>query len=120
MKTFNIFVHDDEPAQAVKVGWSWPGFLFTWLWALVKGMIGLGIVLFLLFGIAGVYVNESGEGTSSIIPLAISIWLGLSGNKQRETKLRKEGYKHVGSIEASNPKSALASWSKGEATASQI
>jgi hypothetical protein len=118
VKTFNIFVHEDEPPQAVKVGWSWPGFLFTWIWALAKRMTGLGIVLFLLFGIAGVYVNESGEGATSIVPIAVGIWLGLSGNKQREARLRTQGFRHAGDVDAASPKHALEVWSeRGTASA---
>ena len=113
MKNFNIYEHDDEPTQAVKVGWSWPGFFFTWLWAFVKKMPGLGIGLLLLFIITGAYAEDS-EGLSSIIPLAISIWLGLSGNKQREADLTKKGYKHVAEITAKRPKRALELWLDAE------
>ena len=107
MKTYNIFSHDEEPAQAVKIGWSWPGFFFTWIWALVKGLRAVGIGVLLVFAIAGVYVSDSGEGVTSIIPLAAGIWLGLSGNKQREADLRGKGYKQVAEVTATNTKRAL-------------
>jgi len=107
LKTYNIFSHDEEPPQAVKVGWSWPGFLFTWIWALVKGMRALGIGIFLVFLIAGLNVSNSGDATTTLVTLAVGFWLGLSGNKQQETHLRGKGYKHVAEIKAANSKRAL-------------
>ena len=107
MTTYIIFAHDDEPPQAVKVGWSWPGFFFTWIWALVKGLRPLGIGIFLVFAIAGGFATDSGEAGISIVPLAAGIWLGLSGNKQREADLRGKGYKHVAEVTAANPKKAV-------------
>ena len=30
----------------VKIGWPWPGFFFTWIWALVKKLWGIGFGVF--------------------------------------------------------------------------
>ncbi|WP_226912943.1 hypothetical protein [Halomonas sp. 3D7M] len=36
MKEFKIYMHPAGMHEAVKQGWSWPGFFFGPIWALVK------------------------------------------------------------------------------------
>ena len=48
MKTFKIYEHPAGNREAVKQGWSWPGFFFGPIWAFVKKMWGLGGVLLLV------------------------------------------------------------------------
>jgi len=38
MKQYKIFVNPQGTCEAVKQGWSWPAFLFTWVWGIFKKM----------------------------------------------------------------------------------
>ena len=49
MKQFNVYENPSGMKEAVKQGWSWPGFFFNWIWCFVKKMSGLG------FGVLGAY-----------------------------------------------------------------
>ena len=48
MKKYKIFVNPQGSSEAVKQGWSWPGFFFNIIWALIKRMWVLGVVLMML------------------------------------------------------------------------
>ncbi|MEM0111894.1 MAG: DUF2628 domain-containing protein, partial [Candidatus Parvarchaeota archaeon] len=48
MKTYNIYKHPLGDIKAVKVGWSWPAFFFTWIWAFVKGLYVVGVILLII------------------------------------------------------------------------
>jgi hypothetical protein len=48
MKTYNIYVNPQGAGEAVKQGWSWPGFFFNFIWALIKRIWVLGVVLMIL------------------------------------------------------------------------
>ena len=39
MRAYQVFKHPEKGFKAVKDGFSWPGFFFTWLWSL--GRLGL-------------------------------------------------------------------------------
>ena len=47
MRTYKIYRKDAE-VVAVKDGFSYPGFFFTWIWALVKRLWTVGLFFFLL------------------------------------------------------------------------
>ena len=53
IKTFDIYENLKGRQEAVKKGWSWPGFSFTWIWCFIKGLGVLGsiILAFTFFGI---------------------------------------------------------------------
>ena len=107
MKNYNVFVSDEAPSEAIKVGWSWPGFFFTWIWALVKGLYPIAIGILVAYVLAGVYGSGSAGGLTGIIPLGVGIWLGLKGNKQPEEELLKKGFAHAAEVTASTPDKAL-------------
>ena len=57
MKTFDVYQNRQGDTQAVKKGWSWPGFFFTWVWCFVKGLPGTALgILFIAFA-DGLIVN---------------------------------------------------------------
>ena len=49
MKTFNVFSHPVQGFEAVKVGFSWPAFLFGSLWMLDKGLWRLSGLWFAIY-----------------------------------------------------------------------
>jgi len=121
MKTYKIFVNPQGTSEAVKQGWSWPGFFFNFIWALVKKMWVLGVVLMIL-SIALGFVEGTVEGSSgketasgisaftSILNLVIAVVFGVKGNKWREKNLISRGYKYQDTVDAQNPEAAIALW----------
>jgi hypothetical protein len=45
MREYKIYKHPTSETEAVKVGWSWPAFLFFALWAFAKGLWTVGIAV---------------------------------------------------------------------------
>ena len=103
MKQFSILQHPTLGPEAVKKGWSWPAFFFTWIWAFIKKLWLIGVIVF-LFGILASSIPEAwlvGE-------LLISIVMGVKGNELRVKRLTDSGYAQVTNVEARTPEDALA------------
>ena len=107
MKKYQIFKNNVDQYEAVKQGWSWPGFFFTWIWCYVKKInaIGTGILIFRIFA----WFVPEGEIhiIFFIVDVGIMIWLGNTGNQHRNGNLRDRGYKYQGDIISQNPESAI-------------
>jgi hypothetical protein len=77
MKTYNIYVNPQGAGEAVKQGWSWPGFFFNFIWALIKRIWVLGVVLMILsfaLGFAEGTIEVSyGKNAASVISAFTSI-----------------------------------------------
>ena len=52
MKVFTVYKHESKFYEAVKVGFSWPAFIFGGWWMLVKGFIFV-----LIFYIGSICIN---------------------------------------------------------------
>lgn len=114
MKEFKIYRHPTGQQEAVKQGWSWPGFLFGPIWALVKKLWGLGAGLLVAVIVLSVFPSDSGLGMlATLVTFAIYIVCGVKGNQWRESNLASRGYDHVDTISASNPEGAIALHIKG-------
>lgn len=103
MKQYSILQHPTLGKEAVKKGWSWPAFFFTWIWAFIKRLWLVGVIVF-LFGILASSIPEAwlvGE-------LIISIVMGVKGNELRVKRLSDSGYEQVATVEANTPDGALA------------
>lgn len=128
MKNYNVYKHADGKIEAVKQGWSWPGFLFGAIWALVKQLwsvaaILIGIVV-LINVISAMMMPSSydyyGQSASfavfdlltGLVQLVTPIFLGVKGNSLREANLIKRGYVFMDNINASNPDEAISIASK--------
>tara|TARA_B110000116_G_C16704470_1_gene521414 strand:+ start:598 stop:1137 length:540 start_codon:yes stop_codon:yes gene_type:complete len=123
MRTFDIYENPEGMQDAVKRGWSWPGFFFSIIWCFIKGLGGTGLTILLIAFIdACIYmtypvrVNYYGQPVgysaiyiiiSSLLPFIISLWLGARGNNKRRNKLIITGYKLEATLQASNPESAI-------------
>ncbi len=117
MRTWSVYHHTIKGYEAVKDGFSWPGFFFTWIWAFVKGMVGMG---FLLLG-AVVVINvlnvmgqeERSPGLSLLsvlVGLATILVTGFMGNKWREKALTRKGYQLLEKVQASSPEAATSKY----------
>ena len=109
MKRFNVFTHPLRGFEAVKVGFSWPAFLFGVIWMLVKrlwGLAGIWFLLCIVLSLVEEVTDKSGAGgTQALVYLLLSagsfaLWLvpAFKGNKWREENLTKRGYTLVNSV----------------------
>ncbi|WP_392563339.1 DUF2628 domain-containing protein [Orbus wheelerorum] len=122
MKNYKVFKHSDGRIEAVKQGWSWPGFLFGFIWALVKKLWLVAGVLVAIAIITGILVEVTApdsysyyESSSAIFPgllaklpaLLTAIFLGIRGNFLREKDLINKGYELIGTTTSENPDMAI-------------
>lgn len=126
MKNYNIYKHPNGKIEAVKQGWSWPAFFFGWIWALIKQLWMVAVLIIAYAIISSIviqlmtpsydYYEYGGEDLSQafllqsislLIQLGIAIFLGVKGNSLREANLIKRGYECIGNINAVNPDSAI-------------
>ncbi len=116
MKQFRVYqAPSGGGLYAVKQGWSWPGFFFVGLWALVKKLwlIGLGL-LFCGFWLGSMTADadlESELGSHDFLFLGLEalvhVLCGLYGNRWREEKLIRQGYQYQRTLFADNPLDAV-------------
>lgn len=118
MKQYKIYVNPQGNYEALKQGWSWPAFFFSWFWAMVKKMWGIGIgvligalVFGLIVGLSG--AGEGGWGLVNIVAIIVYIIFGKKGNKWRENNLLTRGYEWRETVTAANPEGAIALSIKG-------
>lgn len=104
MKMYKIYTSPVGGIEAVKKGWSWPGFFFTCIWAFVKKLHGLGAGVL----IVGLLLNIASPPIGLVFDIIIIIWLGSSGNYMRSTNLKKRGYQFAHMIAAQTPEAAIA------------
>lgn len=113
MKQYNIYENPEGLKEAVKQGWSWPGFCFTWLWCFSKKLNGYGF-MFLVYVIVSnilartVNVDAVVGFVLVLLGLGISMWMGSSGNQLREENLKKLGWEKKNTINAATPDGAIA------------
>lgn len=116
MKQFKIFKNPMRQYEAVKIGWSWPGFFFTWIWAAVKGLWSIFAGL-LALSIAMAIIGAASPDIAAlswIVGLGISLALGSNGNAMRETNLTGRGYRLQKIVVASTPEGAIAVYLESE------
>ena len=92
MKTYKIYANGGFKI-AVKQGWSWPGFFFTFIWAFTKGLVAPGIVCLIFCWPPALIVT--------------AIICGSKGNNWWEAQLMKSGYAFSGIVQAGSPAEAI-------------
>ena len=69
MKQFKVYENPQGVYEAVKQGWSWPAFFFSWIWELIAEMWGLGVLvvtgMILLWFVVG--ASGPGEGGEALV-----------------------------------------------------
>jgi signal peptidase I len=105
MKVYEIYEHPERGRKAVKVGFSWPGFFFNYIWALTKRLwLGFAIYIVLVLwvefyrGIPGAPSNLIlSVGTMATGLLVLSAY-GIYGNRWIARSLIRRGYSLVSKI----------------------
>ncbi len=113
MKRYKIYKGPFRAKEAVKQGWSWPAFLFTSIWALVKHLWVIGfcvIAASVALALAPEFLQMGGTEVDrliNIVGLIVAFVFGANGNSWREDNLLSRGFKYVGMVEAANVDEAL-------------
>lgn len=108
MKKYKVFAPLPYEFEAVKEGWSWPAFFFTYFWAAAKRMWGIaaGILVsgVVLGGVVGVLLLGGRGGTLAIVvPVGIRVVCGFYGNAWRRRNLVNRGYEFRETVTGYNP-----------------
>jgi hypothetical protein len=109
-KTYDIYEHPIGTIEAVKVGWSWPAFFFTWIWALSKRMFVHGVLACIVYIVLGIIPIET--GFSILFSILVSIVFGFSGNDWKRNDLMKKGFEYITTFAGETPEGAIASFIK--------
>jgi len=111
MKTFKIYRHPELGLQAVKVGFTWPGFLFGVIWMLICRLWIHAAVIFAIGVAITIIIPDQPQELGAILNFAVSMGIayvvGMSGNQWRRDNLLKRGFQEVMAVEADNKDAAL-------------
>src|SRR3954469_11806067 len=98
-REFEIFSKPSTPTVAVKRGFSWPGFFFTWIWAFVKRLWLQG-GLILGCSLVATMLTLTVLGSERVLfwtfCLIVGLVVGVNGNAWRTQRLEREGYNFLG------------------------
>lgn len=110
MKQYNIYENHEGQKEAVKQGWSWPGFFFSWIWCFVKKLNGYGAGILVVMIVLNILSGSNDEMAIVVacIGIGVAIWMGFSGNKLWEDNLKKLGWEKKNTINAATPDGAIA------------
>jgi len=111
MKTYKIFKDPLGSVQAIKDGWSWPGFFFGAFWALFHRMwwVGLGLMGVATLIILGEDTIGTGvaDGLLNVLSVVVSVGFGIGGNALRVGQQIRRGYEEIAVVQAANVEMAL-------------
>ena len=102
MKQFDVYSHPALGLQAVKHGFSWPGFFFTWIWMLICRMWLGGTIVLVVMVVVALFVPALWS-----ISFVVCLVVGMQGNAWRRNRLRERGFERVRSVQAKNADAAL-------------
>jgi hypothetical protein len=111
MKTFKVFKHPTLGYQAVKIGFSWPGFLFSVIWLLMKKLWRHALVVIsgiILLTLIEVFFNNAQTSVMALlIELGLYVLVGVNCNEWRMTYLQSHGFELVDTLQAKTPDAAI-------------
>ncbi len=111
MKTFKVFKHPALGYQAVKVGFSWPGFLFAVLWLLIKKLWGHALIvvssIILLASIEMFFDNPQTFVMVLLLELGVYIFVGVNCNEWHVNNLQERGFELIDTLQAETSKVAI-------------
>src|SRR5437870_3070381 len=110
-RTFELFRHPLKGPEAVKNGFCWPGFFFTWIWAFAHQLWFAGLVLLVMSGVLAAFAFLIFHGDwviSAALSLALQMVVGFRGSSWRSKSLEARGFEYVCRVNADSAKTALA------------
>jgi len=113
MTQYRVFTHSSGASEAVKQGWSWPAFLFSYWWAFFKRQYALGASVLagsIALGAAMGYAQAQNDAlvVVNLLAFCLNVAFGMFGNRWRERNLLKRGYKDAGLVGVQNSDKAVA------------
>lgn len=135
MQPFRVYKHPVYGLKAIKLGWSWPAFLFDWIWAFSKKLwlLGFGLLAAIIVihcvivytipedcrygfvfltrsldysdGCAGTYLLAA--YVEGVFLVALKLGVGIVGNRERQIKIGVRGFKPVGEVIANSEDHAV-------------
>jgi hypothetical protein len=111
MKMFKVLKHPHLGYRAVKVGFSWPGFLFAVIWILMKRLWVQALIvvssIVLLSTIEMIFDNTQTYVMVFLLELGVYIFVGINGNEWHVTNLQEHGFVLIDTLQAETPKAAI-------------
>jgi Protein of unknown function (DUF2628) len=120
MKAFKIYKHPISGHEAVKIGFSWPGFFFNVIWMLSKklwGLAGFWFALYVVLSMIEIVADDSDSAPAlqSIVYFALAggyfalaLAPGFKGSEWRTNNLEKRGFELIREVQAETPEGAIA------------
>ncbi len=98
----------------MKVGFSWPGLLFSGIWLLYKRLWRHAAAFFALAALLALAETHFRQGDSIggvlfilWLEVGLYIFIGLKGNEWYRKKLQSSGFAEVGTVQAESPDAAI-------------
>ena len=111
MKTFKVFKHPELGYRAVKIGFSWPGFLFAVIWLLLKKLWGHTLIVvssIILLTLIELFFNNTQTSLMVILlEFGVYFFVGVNGNEWRAANLRERGFELIDTLQAETPAAAI-------------
>lgn len=121
LRTFRVYRHPGLGYRAVKAGFSWPGFLFSVIWLLVKKLWGHALIVIsgviLLASIELYFDNPETSFMVLLLEVGIYIFVGANGNEWCAADLREHGFELVDTLQAKTPGAAISKIAKTQDSA---
>lgn len=108
---YKIYQNPQGEYEAVKEGWSWPAFFFSWIWAMVKKLWKPGGIALAVLFVLSVISSAIGDYMGILVnigALVIGLIFGTIGYQWREKNLPERGYEYKTTVTASTPEGAIA------------
>ena len=119
MKSFKVHKHPALGYKAIKIGFSWPAFFFSYFWLLVSKLWRYSILIigsFICLVIIETVIEQSPEsGLQAIAYLVIAlgyffVWMvaAFKGNEWLEKDFIDKGFILISSVDAKTKEAAIA------------
>ena len=95
MRLYTVHIRDEPDIVLVKEGFSWPAFVFSFLWAAALGLWWVALAIFAAALALGAVLDLVGAGLASraIVQFGFHLLVGLSANDLRRWTLARAGYR---------------------------
>ncbi|MCK9568895.1 DUF2628 domain-containing protein [Candidatus Pacearchaeota archaeon] len=132
MQTYTIYQNPDGRIEAVKGSWSWPAFLFGFVWALCKKLYLQAVLapaLLYFFALTYGFVRGLSGGNVdiyqlqslfAILSLLGAFIFGAFGNEWRQMNLLKRGYEAISTQDGYTAEGAVAAYRKSTNVATEL
>jgi hypothetical protein len=115
MATYHVYVHERLPDEAIRDGFSWPGFVLGWFWAFRKRLYRTGVSCLVaeIVLIGGFFFAQAAHATlwalgALLAAILVRAFIGLRGTYWRENSMGWRGFQFAESVQAEDADLAIA------------